>query len=328
MSQRCFIAALLVAACSSQAPYDPGSVGGGKGGSGGSGTGGGGGVIAVPPIFVPNADAGAKRDANTGIPFPTDFTQTESGGYKLGPPPSPNDPGGGNTGTNCNVLVGLVRDVKGAMEAGGHPDFESYNGGRTLGLVGATVGADKKPVYGARCDTATPDRTLCPGGRMVTSKAAYDQWYRNTDPVNKPFLLFLSFKDSGGGIFTFESKSFFPLDGAGFGNSGMDAAGRSHNFHFTTELHTRFKYSGGERFTFAGDDDLWVFINGKLAMDIGGVHGVVSDTIDLDASAAKLGIAKGSAYSLDLFHAERHTKASNFRVDTNFEFVDCGVIIP
>jgi fibro-slime domain-containing protein len=100
------------------------------------------------------------------------------------------------------------------------------------------------------------------------------------------------------------------------------------NFGFTTEIHTVFKYSGGETFTFTGDDDLWVFINGKLAIDVGGLHPEVSKTIALDGAAGMLGISKGTSYPLDLFHAERHTDASNFRVDTNFVFTDCGVIIP
>ena len=41
----------------------------------------------------------------------------------------------------------------------------------------------------------------------------------------------------------------------------------------------------------------------------------------LDAAANMLGIYKGGVYSLDLFHAERHSHASNFRIDTNIEFV-------
>jgi fibro-slime domain-containing protein len=48
----------------------------------------------------------------------------------------------------------------------------------------------------------------------------------------------------------------------------------------------------------------------------------------MDAQAAQLGLTKGQTYDLELFHAERHTNASNFRVDTNFVFVDCGVVIP
>ncbi len=118
-------------------------------------------------------------------------------------------------------------------------------------------------------------------------------------------------------------NAFFPLDSLGFGNQGED-----NNFHFTTELHTQFKYNGGETFRFTGDDDLWVFINDRLAIDIGGIHGAANEEVNLDASAADLGISIGQIYSLDLFHAERHTSESNFRVDTNLEFVDCGEILP
>jgi fibro-slime domain-containing protein len=38
-------------------------------------------------------------------------------------------------------------------------------------------------------------------------------------------------------------------------------------------------------------------------------------------------VTRGSVYPLDLFHAERHTDKSNFRIDTNLHFVDCGVIV-
>ncbi|MGZ3474929.1 MAG: fibro-slime domain-containing protein, partial [Polyangiales bacterium] len=77
-------------------------------------------------------------------------------------------------------------------------------------------------------------------------------------------------------------------------------------------------------FEFTGDDDLWVYINRKLAIDLGGVHGAENGKIDLDARAGELGITKGKVYQLDFFFAERHTTESNFRIDTTLDFVDCG----
>jgi fibro-slime domain-containing protein len=69
-------------------------------------------------------------------------------------------------------------------------------------------------------------------------------------------------------------------------------------------------------------------VNGKLALDLGGLHPKTTGKLDLDASAQNLGITKGNAYPLALFHAERHTDASNFRVDTTLAFTNCGTIVP
>jgi fibro-slime domain-containing protein len=284
------------------APVAPGTGGSGRGGAGG-------------PVSPPA----------------TGFTPVETGGYKLGDPFTSDLPAGGGQSSNCEALLAVVRDFRGSDEPGGHPDFESFRGNdATIGLVAATLGTDRKPVYASMCEAGVGggrgngNRNQggpCPWGQQTTTKAAFDQWYRFTDGVNKPYQLYLQFQESGG-VSTFASSEFFPLDGAGWASPG-----NGHNFGFTTELHTTFKYAGGESFQFTGDDDLWVFINDKLALDLGGLHPKVSGTINLDQAAAALGITKGGTYSMDLFHAERHTTASNFRVDTNFAFVDCGTII-
>jgi len=88
------------------------------------------------------------------------------------------------------------------------------------------------------------------------------------------------------------------------------------------EIHTTFTYQGGETFGFTGDDDLWVFIDDRLAIDLGGVHGAMSASVGLDT----LGLTVGNTYDFDLFFAERHTSASSFRIDTSIRLEPTGVI--
>ena len=63
--------------------------------------------------------------------------------------------------------------------------------------------------------------------------------------------------------------------------------------------------------------------NGKLALDMGGIHTRQTDTIDFDAQAGALSITPGEVYRLDLFHAERHTSDSYFRIETT---IDCLLV--
>ena len=69
----------------------------------------------------------------------------------------------------------------------------------------------------------------------------------------------------------------------------------------------------------SSDDDLWVFINGRLAIDLGGVHGQMSEEANLDALSSYLGITTGNKYTLDFFFAERHTVESHFRIETTID---------
>ncbi len=301
-------------------------------------TGAGGSGVVVPPD---TRDAGGTKESGVIATLPPDFTRTEVGGFKLiGDLGSDGGTGDPSTGTdNCgNILNGVVRDFKGRTETGGNPDFQGplYGNNITPGLVLAALGADQKPVYSGICEEGHATGAACPYQAETTTQANFDQWYRNTAGVNKPLLVSLFFAPQPSGLFRFSSLFFFPIDNAGWGNSGCTPDpnnctandGKMHNFSFTTELHTRFAYNGGETFTFQGDDDVWVFINGHLAVDVGGLHPPETQTVTLDTSASDLGIQKGNTYNLDLFHAERHTPQSTFTIDTNLAFVNCGIVLP
>jgi fibro-slime domain-containing protein len=78
-----------------------------------------------------------------------------------------------------------------------------------------------------------------------------------------------------------------------------------------------FTYVAGQTFTFRGDDDMWIFVNDSLALDLGSMHIAWEGSIDFDEQATALGITPGGMYRMDIFHAERHTSDSNFRIETN-----------
>lgn len=194
-----------------------------------------------------------------------------------------------------------------------HPDFE-YRIEQDYGIVEQILGYDNLPVY-AHEYGVTP---------TTNGKQYFDQWFRDVKGVNKRIDSALEItRDDENSVWRFSDSTFFPLDGLGWNDTYY---GLPHNFYFTLETHLEFFYEGGEVFTFRGDDDLWLYINGVLAIDIGGVHPVIERSINLDEAAAYLGIEPGNTYTFDLFFAERHTSQSNFHFETNInlECTDAG----
>jgi fibro-slime domain-containing protein len=222
-----------------------------------------------------------------------------------------------------DIGCGLVESVLGAN---GKPKaFTGMADVKEGVTLPGLVGRQQRTVSGPGCWSAanpTPTGvcgigtcgqwTITPASYAIKSAATFDQWYTTIEGVNKeipgdlPLLL-----EEATGKSVYDTNAFFPIDNKGFGNT----AGQAHNYHFTTEIHVKFKYEAGQRFTFRGDDDLWIFVNGQLALDVGGQHQALEGVVNFDS----LGLTAGSSYPMDIFHAERQTTESNFRIETNIK---------
>lgn len=218
-----------------------------------------------------------------------------------------------NQTSNTMTVRMRIRDFNATGSTGGHPDFE-YTVATDRGIVTNFTSFDGKPIYGNH-----------PLGTTTThSKLRFDQWYRDVNGVNVGKFLDLEFTIAPGSTTTyrFSNTSFFPIDNQLFGNQG-----RNHNFHMTGEMHLQLTYlNASKSFNFSGDDDLWVFINGQLVIDLGGIHGQQTASVTLGS----LGLTLNQTYQMDVFWAERHTTQSVFIIETDIDFSctcldNCGV---
>ena len=168
----------------------------------------------------------------------------------------------------------------------------------------ATTMTNHKPVY-----------AKATGGTSTTqSMASFNQWYNDDATVNQTFPDHLTLTKSATSTYMFSSTSFFPLDSRGWvtAASNPEPKYNGHNFSFTSELRYWFQYKGTEDLKFYGDDDVWVFINDKLALDLGGVHSQESGEVNL--ATTSMGLVVGKTYEVVVLQAERHTTASNYEL--------------
>ncbi len=250
------------------------------------------------------------------------------------------------------TLTGIVRDFKEKTVPGGHVDFEvtpSRGFAHYSKNVALNLGEDGKPVFTGGGKKLTKEFTTAAGKNIsyslydaskgdkagswdtvvstggITSADSFNQWFNDALGVNISAPLSLTLTKQSGGSYVFDSQTdpyysslggFFPIEHQLYGNPGGSP---DRNFHFTYELHTEFTYKSSDNqvFTFRGDDDVWVYIDGKLVIDLGGIHSAVEQQVELN----RLGLEDGKTYTLDFFFAERHRTQSNFKITTNLKLV-------
>ena len=218
------------------------------------------------------------------------------------------------------------RDFLSQEMPNGHPNFGAGVSGTVVhGMVQGLLDAQRKPLM-----AASP-----PQNAFLTTDADFAQWYHDS-PRGSTVNDTITLVKQADGTFVFDHSEkwsssmgawttppFFPLDGRGWAAPGgpetnlgsCDSDQLPHNYSFTSELRYWFEYAGGEKLDFIGDDDVWVFVNGQLAVDLGGVHGASAGSVTLDATnAAQFGLTTGNIYEIAVFQAERHVCGSSYKL--------------
>lgn len=221
-------------------------------------------------------------------------------------------------------MAATVRDFSLA-----HPDFD-FDGitGDMMapGMLQETLGPNRKPVRTAK---TSPHFNK------------FEEWFNTTPGANAETCVDLPMSKSDDGLWLYDSfdtpeHGFWPIDSFTTYNGAPNPYNQMtkkscyvrpidgqwitdqppHNMNYCMESHATFVYQPGQKFEFRGDDDVWVYIDNKLQIDLGGLHVPKADTIELD----KLSLVPGKTYNWDFFYCERQPCGTSLRIKTSIYF--------
>ncbi len=254
-------------------------------------------------------------------------------------------------------------------------DLETYNknysNGRTAGIVQSELGADGMPVLnvGDNESLAYLFNTASGANKRVDegldklftkdddgyyvfdSASSFATISGNSATGSKDFKVYNYASDSAKGFFPYTSHTLYNANSNNYG----DALGsQSTNHYVGMTIETSFVQPKDGQidgkamvFEFSGDDDVWVFIDGQLVLDLGGIHPAVSGTINFKTGKATYTPLNNSdpstvtnfmednqndwsaytKHTLKMFYLERGHGASNCSIKMNLATIPEGGFI-